>query len=176
MNDDSKESPAAGIAIITDAQRELLKLLERDVTYRGESVNLYAQAGLRSLMLINGGAIVALLTFIGNAKTELNPAAIRLSFMFFGLGIILGMIAHVIGYFSQNIAFGYAQSMMATIIGQIDGQNVAHPTPIERTVNTLIIVAIIAATLSLAFFALGAWQALNGILTENTSALRGCSA
>ena len=46
----------------------------KDAEKRLEFADSYAHAGLKSLFLVNGAAIVALLTFVGNADLEFDKS------------------------------------------------------------------------------------------------------
>ena len=63
------------------------------------------QSTLKSMMLINGGAAVALLAFLGNLLNTSSARAFLLPFAnslrFFVLGVFLAAVAHALTYLSQ---------------------------------------------------------------------------
>lgn len=63
------------------------------------------QSSLKSIMLINGGAAVALLAFLGNLITRsgssTNIIAFADSMRMFVIGVFLGAVAYATTYFSQ---------------------------------------------------------------------------
>ena len=63
------------------------------------------QSTLKSLMLINGGAAVALLAFLGNLVTRSDPSANIVAFAdsmrMFVIGVFLAAVAYATTYFSQ---------------------------------------------------------------------------
>ena len=61
--------------------------------------------GLRSLFLVNGGAMLAMLTFVGNVcVTSEAVLNYRLAFLCFGIGISSALIATFCSYFSQGVS------------------------------------------------------------------------
>lgn len=62
------------------------------------------ESGLKTLMLVNGGAIVALLTFLGNAadRTLFQWSYLQAGFALFALGVACAMVAHLAAFFSQG--------------------------------------------------------------------------
>lgn len=61
----------------------------------------YALAGLKTLVLINGGAIIALLTYIGNTNRRTSEAVMS-AFGGYAAGIILAVLAYLFAYTSQQ--------------------------------------------------------------------------
>lgn len=85
--------------------------------------NEYAQGGLKGLFLANGGAIVALLTFIGNAKVNgPNAGELWSSFMWFSIGLASVLAAYIAGYVS------HAFYMQAAFNLSAQGDSEAHQT------------------------------------------------
>ena len=82
------------------------------------SVFAYGQAALKSSILINGGAAVALLAFIGKIwSEETGQAAVNAltsALVFFGFGVLAGAIGTGATYFSQ---LSYASSWIKTGVG-----------------------------------------------------------
>jgi hypothetical protein len=68
-----------------------------------ENINTYATITIRSLLILNGGAAIALLTFIGNqAKDTGFKAANWLpAFEVFGWGTFLAVLCSALAYLSQ---------------------------------------------------------------------------
>lgn len=78
------------------------ELLYRAAFERGKFVIDFAIMGIRSLVVINGGAIVAILTFLGHYQgTRINDAIIDgLVYLIAGLGCAL--ITNVLAYLAQQ--------------------------------------------------------------------------
>ncbi|HEY0148678.1 MAG TPA: hypothetical protein VGB70_06700 [Allosphingosinicella sp.] len=64
-----------------------------------------AHSALRGLMLVNGGAIVALFTFIGNSNASFDRSLIWWAFGFFATGLILTLAANISGFLAQTHFF-----------------------------------------------------------------------
>jgi hypothetical protein len=66
--------------------------------------NKYALEGMRSILLLNGGGALALLTFFGNRTRPLTGAsadAIGNSLLFFGIGTVESAIVFLLAYLTQ---------------------------------------------------------------------------
>ena len=62
---------------------------------------------IKASLVMNGGAAVALLTFIGHLATKTPPLPIKIDNLaapetFFGIGVLLAVIAHGTVYFAQK--------------------------------------------------------------------------
>lgn len=65
----------------------------------------FAHAALRGLMIVNGGAIVALFTFIGETAAEFDRTLIWRAFFAFAMGLAFTLAATIAGYFSMGNAY-----------------------------------------------------------------------
>ena len=85
---------------------DLLNLTINQSNVVFESAATFAKVSLNSLILLNGGAIIALLTFYGNylQKYALTDRLdyLTISLICFGLGLILSLIACGLGFICQN--------------------------------------------------------------------------
>lgn len=116
-------------------------------TYR--SLISISVEGLKSIMLLNGGAIVALLAYLGQASSGPRLAArVRCSIACFVIGLIAVSLAFVTSYMTQLTL--YNQS--------INLQNYKGPRH-ERYLWATVILAI----LSVISFAFGAFWAVNAL-------------
>src|SRR3954471_9041 len=61
----------------------------------------FAKVAWQSLSLVNGGAIVALFTFIGNAKPTLDQHLIWIGFECFAFGLAINIASVLCGFMSQ---------------------------------------------------------------------------
>ncbi len=66
------------------------------------SVMEMAIMAVKNAILINGGAAIALLTFLGNTKRTLCMSWLLLSLQLFCFGVALAAFATAFGYFAQN--------------------------------------------------------------------------
>jgi hypothetical protein len=141
--------------------------LRNDVNERLKYQFEFSQAIFKSLFLINGGAIVALLTFIGNGKSIVDKTNLFLAMLFFCLGLAFILIAHFGAYFSQGY-FMYASSYQAhnakrILYGlEIEAQDLIKKN--NKKGMIAFIAAIVFAGLSLLFFSGGTIFALDGVL------------
>jgi hypothetical protein len=107
------------------------------------------QSTLKSIMLINGGAAVALLAFLGNLITRsgssTNIVAFAGSMSMFVVGVFLAAVAYATTYFSQ-LFYG----------GEKKWQ--------QRTGLTFHVVTSLVGAASLAVFLWGAHTAYNGFI------------
>jgi hypothetical protein len=66
------------------------------------SVIQMASMSLRTAILINGGAAIAILTFLGNSQQPYCAAYLVASLQVFAIGVAAAAFATVLGYFAQN--------------------------------------------------------------------------
>lgn len=69
-----------------------------------QAVIAFGQATIRNLILINGGACVAMLALIGGIfdKAEALARSLSSALLFFGGGVLLGALAAGASYISQS--------------------------------------------------------------------------
>lgn len=103
----------------------------------------YATEGLKALVIANGGAVVAILTFAGNANTKVNPAAISNGLMAFAGGLIAVLVVFFCSYVSQ---WHYTSEKPSE----------------ERTGDRWRMAALVSAVLSIALFGAGCWVSWQG--------------
>lgn len=124
----------------------------------------FAQATLKNLHLVNGGAILALLTFLGNTGFEFNYRSIWWAFVWFGLGLAASLAAYFGAFFSQ------VHFMNVTIAQAWNAQSHARggkaTNAFERDFklgNRFMYFGIGAAVASLMLFMVGSFVALSGL-------------
>ena len=69
----------------------------------------YSKALLGALTVGNGGAIIALLTFIGNTGSKVDPASMQGAFGVYGLGLTFVLVAYASGFFTQLYFYDVCQ-------------------------------------------------------------------
>lgn len=62
----------------------------------------YAIQGFRTLTLINGGAIIALLTYLGNKQGQVAAQEFAPAFILYAIGLALSVVAYLFAYYSQE--------------------------------------------------------------------------
>lgn len=149
----------------------LLEIAGREEENRWEETNErlrysveYAQAGIKGLFLANGGAIIALLTFVGNAQKIVEPEAIFWAFIWYILGLTLTLICYFSGYLSQTYLMNsvYCIAMQSRSDRHDLGEQYDAKSW-ETKGEQIIRVGLVAAILALLAFAVGSMVALDGI-------------
>ena len=112
-------------------------------TYR--SLLLFGLEALKAMLLLNGGAIVAILAYLGQAQTraDLAPMA-KMPLGLFSVGIVCTMLAFTFGYLTQHALFNEEQDRP---------RGVAHTTWQWSAFS--------AGVASLGFFLAGAYAAIS---------------
>jgi hypothetical protein len=153
---------------LTDQQKQIA---EADAQRWWESANErlrfsveYAQAGIKSLFLANGGGILALLTFAGNAAKIAEPRALFWSFVWFGLGCAAALVIYIAGYLSQAhvMQSEYMRSMQATAF-LLEVEAEYDPDESDKRSVAAERIGMTCAVLSLGLFVMGALVGLDAI-------------
>lgn len=138
-----------------------------DALGRFNSVDEFARGALRGLTIGNGGAIVALFTFIGNdgAVGHYNAGRLWWAFAFFVAGLVFVFAATICGYFSQAyyMQASNEQAFAAQATIWDTGQKFDHLPTFNRG-EKFEVGGIVGACLSLVLFAVGSGFALAGVL------------
>lgn len=121
-----------------------------------------ALTGFRSLLIANGGAMIALLTFVGNYGENLVvETGLWWSFSFFAAGLACGLAAMLLAYLSQGAASQVsndaAESIFFALHGDVETAEALQTDTkpeINRT-NYLRSLSIAFATVSGFTFAIG---------------------
>ena len=135
-----------------------------DAEKRIELASAYAQTGLKSLFLVNGASIIALLTFLGNGGALDEPQILKYAFMWFTGGIGSALGAFFGGYFAQSFAMhvSIAMARNAQAIGHGSELRFDPAKDLSRMARWDRF-ATGAAALSLICFLVGAFVALDAI-------------
>lgn len=121
-----------------------------------------ARSGLQALMFVNGGALIALFTLIGNSGgLKFDVAALWWSFALFSIGLAGSLGSFLFAFLSQNqfyyVAFYLADNARA---GLNDRPPPNDPKDDHKAGDRYLIAAIACAIGSLACFIAGAGFAL----------------
>lgn len=145
-----------------------------DATERVKIQASIADAAMKAMMLANGGAMVALFTFVGNVLTKggssglFNGAALRSAFACFVGGLVLALAAHVFAFMSQDRF--YRQSIEEVRRSQRIRRNGEWETATQaeekhnRRGNLAYVAGLVASVVSITLFSVGCWFALQGVL------------
>jgi hypothetical protein len=134
-------------------------------------------AAVKGATLINGGAAVALLTFLGTRPAGANVPWAADALSTFGWGTLIAVLAGAFSYLSQ---FCYAQALTGTVKLQLSlfpGDKNAplleglvkkgHRT--LRAATAFNVLAVLTFMVSIAFFAWGVHQAKQGFIVDDKS-------
>ena len=129
----------------------------------GHAVTL-AQGAIRSLVLVSGGAILSLLTLVGNSSVEVEKVALYWAFFWFGGALVTGLLSSILAAVSQ---INYMMS--STEEGwkaQAESYGKAYPndgTNDDRLGDRATLFALSSAIFSLILFIVGSFVALGAI-------------
>ncbi|WP_068091060.1 hypothetical protein [Novosphingobium rosa] len=137
----------------------------KEVMYRMDVQSQLGLSALKSMILVNGGSIIGLLTFVGNKGHVADSSFLKCGVGLFGLGLFLALIAHFFAYFSQ------AEFMMTTYYRlknaqsrMIEAGGIEEPQKHTVQGTRTLWGAIVTLFLSLGCFGCGVLMTLNGIL------------
>lgn len=152
-----------------------------------ESANTFAKVALNALILLNGGAVIAILTFYGNflikTSNALNIGSLSCGVAAYALGLIAALVACATGFWCQNAqtmeigrenaetSMGFYASLGLTKIN--DSQKALLNKKARKPIIpsfSLRIIAMLVAIVSIVFFCLGSYHSLLS-LYENIKAL-----
>lgn len=150
-------------------EREIERMdYEASIKEAGDRLRFQHEIGLaavRSILLVNGGAVVALLTFIGNTQGKFDGVDLSRAFTFFCVGVVASLLSMWTAYIGQewlsnmrtSIAWNYQENMR--------GKPSAHDFEKERKAGWILMSVSSAFVLTgVATFIAGAFAALSGIL------------
>lgn len=137
---------------------------------RSKSVMDFALLGLRSLIFVNGGALVGLVTFIGNFGAAEDNSGVILGFTLFVFGLFFAFLAVLLSYLAQQHFFwseAHECDREAREMFGLDATEVRTELVGEWKVGTRYqSSAIVMALLSAIVFVIGALTALQNILVQ----------
>lgn len=136
-----------------------------EVAQRLSFQNDLGHAVLKSLVLVNGGAIIALFTFIAAAGAKFQALAVWWSFAWFVIGLVAAITTHFFGYFAQGSFMGMATMERAEAQRRMTGLPKGPGSDdYEKSGHRWFVMSIFSCGASLACFAIGAGVALSGVL------------
>lgn len=116
----------------------------------------FAQSLLKNLTLVNGGAIVAILTFIGNTEAPFDTAELWQSISAFSVGLGAVLLSYLSAHTCQSYFHGF--HMGAAWKAQTDSKGLIRENISEKdlkTGNRYLLVANFFSALSLVCFVAG---------------------
>ena len=122
----------------------------------------YALAGLKTLILINGGAVIGLLTYAGNASSKSSANTFGGSFAGYAVGLALAVIAYLGAYFSQAEFMQYSTLEAYDLLGRKSSTKRSKES--YAKVGTIAVyLAVAFAIFSLVSFGIGSLYALTAV-------------
>ena len=127
----------------------------------------FAQSALKSGVLVNGGAIVALFTFVGHDKAVISSECLWWSFASFAAGLFFSLGAYVCAFVSQGQLMNWAAAKAMESRGAIadiplDPAAEANQRSYATWGNRFVWGGLLSSLAGLAGFAGGAAMALAG--------------
>ncbi|WP_395648032.1 hypothetical protein [Terricaulis sp.] len=131
---------------------------------RSKHVIEIAVVTMRSVFLVNGASIVALLTFLGTGRGPLESVMLRIAFQHFGIGLVLALLAMGVAYVAQQM-FSMSEYDKANAVYTAVIRNEPERPSGGQSATGLVcqIGAFCLAAGSLLFFILGAFASLDGL-------------
>lgn len=125
----------------------------------------FAQSGLQTLSLINGGALVALFGFVASSSAvTFDLAALWWAFGFFAAGLVFNICAYLGAHLAQDRYYIVAQYLVWNAQDEMADKAASHdPIPSYKSGSIAQIAAILCAILALAAFIAGCGFALSGM-------------
>ena len=148
--------------------RQDMEIFKQDATERLKGQIDLAKLIIQSLILTNGGAIVALFTLVAKKANGFTPAADQLwaAFAWFVAGLVAALLTGFGGFMSQF--YFHIASSRQTWSEQAKALGTTYDKdhmPYFTAGNWILYVSIAAAAASVVFFGIGAWAALSGSLS-----------
>lgn len=127
----------------------------------------FAQSSLRGMMLVNGGALIALFTFIASSDAKFDPTPIWWSFAAFSIGLAATVFAKMAAFFSMGDYLISTQYQMWNRQSLITGASDAWDgdSPWKRAQRWQL-AAVGGITVGFVGFVAGSILALAGVLTD----------
>lgn len=121
---------------------------------------------IRSMMTVNGAAIVGLLTFIGNNKRNLDEGDLRTAFLFFVIGLCFALLSNFGAWATEGSYKDFSQSHSFNYQDLLEGRPMSYLEDSKKEAkrgDTWLGVTIVVLLSSLIAFGLGAFFAVDGI-------------
>lgn len=118
-------------------------------------------------MLVNGGAIVALFTLLGNASMKVDAARIWYAFFAFALGIFATLASNLVAYITQSAYFQQDTSSAWNAQELMHGRPPKWQKALDREIKIggfTEWTALVAAVVGLLAFLVGSMLALSAVV------------
>lgn len=127
--------------------------------------NELASSLIKNLLLINGGAIVAILTFVGNTKSDLSRMDLKGSLVLFAAGCVFCIVASILGFFAGERFHDATISEAWNAQLRMNGESERHSVSVEIKCGRLAYrFAVLFVLTSVLAFVFGAFNAIDALL------------
>lgn len=138
---------------------------------RLESISNFAQSLWKSLMIVNGGAIVALFTVLGNSDLTVDKFWLWRAFFIFAIGLGATLISNLGAYVTQSAYWQQDMSSAWNAQEQMHGRQPRWEKEVDRSSSLGAMFewsALGSAILALIAFLVGSWCALNAVVPPSS--------
>ena len=139
---------------------------------RLESISNFAQSLWKSLMIVNGGAIVALFTLLGNSDLAVDRYWLWWAFFMFAIGLGTTLFSNLTAYVTQSAYWQQDISGAWNAQEQMHGRFPKWEKNVNRSSaigNVFEWTALVSAIIGLAAFLGGSWCALTAVIPASNS-------
>jgi len=147
----------------TESHRMLAERRVDDSTDRVRFQQEYTVQGFKTLTLINGGAIIALLTYAGSKTATGVTLNFEPAFIGYAVGLALSVLAYLFAYYSQGELSNGDMQEAYRLLGLQDEAGAKEQAKFEKGGERWGISAVVLAVLSLASFVAGSWCAMQAL-------------
>lgn len=136
-----------------------------DATERLRYQHQYAIDGFKALILLNGGAVIALLTYAGHDAANVGASGFRNAFFAYAGGLVTSVLAYLVAYLSQASFANYAmmESYRQMELDVTTSKTTKTREDYEREGNRAVNAGVALSVLSLVAFVLGSWFAMQSL-------------
>jgi hypothetical protein len=138
---------------------ELARRRIDDSSARLRSQHEFSVEGFKTLVLINGGAIIGLLTFAGHSAAKQLASALSRAFMGYTVGLVVAVLAYLAAYLSQAWLMNMDMHVAYKMLG-IEAQDKKSQDDYLRLGMGAVRVGIGLSIISLFGFVFGSWAAI----------------
>lgn len=147
----------------TEPRDRLIDFYLDDASDRLRFQQEFSVAGFKSLILINGGAVIALLTYAGNARDEIEAASLQWAFGGYVVGLIAAMLAYLTAYAGQALIMQHSASAALAEMGVTAADEKTQKQRVGRA-NFWIRLGVALCVLSVAAFLGGSIAAMRSLI------------
>ena len=144
---------------VESPQMILAKHLLEDSPVRVRYPHDFSLAGFQSLILINGGAIIGLLTYAGNQNDSVAAHQLSGAFICYVIGLAVTILAYLFAYYSQGLFMNAEMNEGIELLGI----EIEQSPNLVRNGERCIIVAVVMTIVGLGAFVAGSWLAMSAL-------------